>query len=176
MPIRRHDPRGRSVAGVVGGAGAWLAMGFALALLIPAVLPSAVGYRTYVVRSNSMEPSISRGDVLVSDPVPASKLEEGDVVTLEGSRDDASITHRIRSANQARGEVQLVTQGDANEGVERWQVPADSQVPRVSYTIPKLGYTTLTAEDPQGRLIVIGLLMLTLGVSLRVRHARTLGP
>jgi signal peptidase len=166
MTWRSHSPQAR-----LGGAAVWLAMGFALALLIPAVLPSAVGYRTFVERSGSMEPSIKRGDVLVSDPIEASKAKVGDVITFEDPDDHGTlITHRVRATQRLGDDVLFVTRGDANEGVERWRAPADAEIPRLSYRVPKLGYASLTAEDPQKRLILGGLLMVVLGTALAWRR------
>jgi signal peptidase I len=165
MPGRRHTPQSRLAAAAV-----WLAMGFALALLIPAVLPSAVGYQTYVVRSESMEPSISRGDVLVTDPIAASKAKVGDVVTFDDPESGDLITHRVRSITPAGDQLRFVTKGDANEAFEGWQVSADASIPRLSYKVPKLGYATLTAEDPERRLVLIGVLMLVVGAALWFRQ------
>jgi signal peptidase len=167
MPDRRHSAQGR-----LAGAALWLSAGFALALMIPAVLPNAVGYESFVVRSGSMEPSISRGDVLVSDPVSADRAKEGDVITFRDPESDELITHRVRRTSALDGEVLFVTKGDANTGVERWRVPAEAEVPRLSYRIPKLGYATLTAEDPHRRLILIGLAMVAAGAVLMHRRRR----
>jgi len=152
-------------------------MGFALALLVPVVLPSAAGYRTYVVRSESMEPSLSRGDVLVSDPVAASKANVGDVVTFDDPQSGDLITHRVRSIVPVEGQLRFVTKGDANEGVEGWRVPVDATISRLSYKVPKLGYATLTAEDPERRLIIVGVVMIGVGVGLlrRVRRSQDFG-
>ena len=166
MPGRRHTQSSRLAAAAV-----WLATGFALALLIPAVLPSAVGYQTYVVRSESMEPSISRGDVLVSDPIAASKAKVGDVVTFDDPASGDLITHRVRSITPVGQQLRFVTKGDANSGVEGWQVSSDATIPRLSYKVPKLGYATLTAEDPERRLVLVGLLMVVVGAALWRRQA-----
>jgi signal peptidase I len=161
-------PRGQSKQSRLAAAAVFLAAGFALALLLPAVLPSAVGYRSYVIRSHSMEPSISRGDVLVSDPIPAREARVDDVVTFDDPEGDDMISHRVRVVAVRGGEAHFVTQGDANTGVERWRVPADAEVSRLSYTVPKVGYATLTAEDPQKRLILAGFALLVLaGVLMR---------
>lgn len=166
MTGRRDTRHSRLAAAAV-----WLAMGFAMALLVPAVLPSAVGYRTYVVRSESMTPSISRGDVLVSDPIAASNAKVGDVVTFDDPESEDLITHRVRSITPVGQQLRFVTKGDANQGVEGWQVSSDATIPRLSYRVPKLGYATLTAEDPERRLVLIGVLMLAVGAALWRRRA-----
>lgn len=147
-----------------------------MAVLVPAVLPSAFGYQSFVVRSESMEPSISRGDVLVSDPVAAEEAKAGDIVTFEDPYNGGElITHRVREVTFAGDDVLFVTRGDANAGVERWRVPAGTEVPRLSYRIPKVGQTALTAEDPQRRLILIGLGMLAAGGMLLWGRQRARG-
>ena len=170
MPSRPHSAQRRLSGGAI-----WLSAGFALALLIPAVLPNAAGYESFVVRSGSMEPTIHRGDVLVSDPISADRAKAGDIVTFDDPLGGDLITHRVSAVTTSGEEVLFVTKGDANDGVERWRVSADAQIPRLSYRIPKLGHTALTAEDPHKRLVLIGLAMVAAGAFLMHRRRRS-GP
>ena len=65
-------------------------------------------------------------------------------------------------------QVSFVTQGDANTGQERWNVPVDGQIGRVLYRVPKIGYALAWTQAPGGRigLIVIpALLLIALALS-----------
>ena len=61
--------------------------------------------------------------------------------------------------------MHVVTRGDANSGSERWSVGARGRVGRVAYRIPKLGYVTVAAGTPLGRILFVVVPALLLGVS-----------
>jgi signal peptidase len=54
----------------------------AVAIFACAVVPSLFGYRTMIVTSGSMEPTVSVGDAAMVKPVDGSAVEIGDVITF----------------------------------------------------------------------------------------------
>ena len=55
-----------------------------------------LGFRAYNVLSGSMEPELSKGDLVIVRAVPAEKLQPGDIVTYYPT-DEAgtTVTHRV---------------------------------------------------------------------------------
>lgn len=86
---------------------------FTASLLLVSLLPLILGWQSYLVRSGSMEPQISAGDVvLASAHDPNSVVSMGGVVVFRMGGDDSAVTvHRIVDAND---DDTLVTAGDAN--------------------------------------------------------------
>ena len=82
--------------------------------------PQLFGYSIHRIVSGSMEPALEVGDVIinkaVSDP---SDIKYGDIVTFKGDADydNQRVTHRVVTTpfENSRGEIVLVTKGDANE-------------------------------------------------------------
>ncbi len=108
-----------------------------LALLLVTLMGLVAGYRAMVVVSGSMEPSIQRGDIVVS--APASNPEKGDVIAYAGPH--GVIVHRVIDEGVGEdGEVFLKTKGDANSAPDPWEVPRRAVIGRVVAVIPYLGY------------------------------------
>lgn len=79
----------------------------------PDALPSAFGIKPAIVLSGSMEPTIQTGDLVFIHETDAAP-QVGDVIcymTSEGS----AVTHRVTQiTTDSDGNVQYITQGDAN--------------------------------------------------------------
>jgi signal peptidase I len=144
----------------------WTVIGAGAALGLATVGPIVLGWRPFAVLSGSMAPTLRTGDEIVVRPVAPVTLRVGDIVTFnDPSRDDALVTHRVRSMRVVGATVRVVTRGDANTGSEHWSVPASGRVGRLAYRIPKLGYVTGTAGAPLGRILFVVLPALLLGAS-----------
>ena len=112
------------------------------------------GYRLFVVKSGSMEPTIPTGSLILSQPQPSYGV--GDVVTY-GSliRKDSTITHRIVDV-KTLGEAQyFVTKGDANPVADDQPIPPSGILGKHQATIPLLGYPIGFASEPLGAVVLI---------------------
>jgi signal peptidase len=126
--------------------------------------PLALGWRSLAVMSGSMAPALHTGDEIVVRPVAPVALRVGDVVTFhDPSRGHILVTHRVRDIRVTGATAHVVTRGDANGGSERWSVAAGGRVGRVVYRVPKLGYLTVTAATPLGRILLVVVPALALG-------------
>jgi signal peptidase len=149
-------PGVRVVRGILrffGFTAAGLAAGIAIAL----IAPLAFGAKPLVVLSGSMEPTLGTGDVTVVRTVAPLDARPGDIVTFRDPADaDRLITHRVRSMKVDGGRVTFVTRGDANDGSERWRVPADGEIGRVAYRIPELGWALMYAKSKGFFVFILG--------------------
>jgi len=131
----------------------------AFGLLIGALLAALLavrffGYSVVTVQSGSMEPTLSRGDVIVARPVHIDDVQVGQVVLFEQGRDVSFIAaHRVAGFinlhtninNTTTGEVSaqesrlLRTKGDANATEDAQPVDAARLRGRLWFTMPKAG-------------------------------------
>lgn len=145
---------------------AYVVLGFSIGIALAVTAPLAFGFKSFTVLSGSMEPVISTGDVIVVKRISASDAQIGDVVSFRLPEDPNRIlSHRVTRIRAAAGSIAFVTQGDANTGVERWQVPANGTIGRVEFHIPRLGYVTNRVGSPVGRLAFLVLPAMLLAVS-----------
>jgi signal peptidase I len=139
----------------IGRLGVWVAIGMLAGLLLAVAAPIAIDWRPYTVLTGSMRPVIQPGDVVMDEPVTPIQARPGDVITFPDPQKSRLVTHRVKSMKVADGRASFVTQGDANNIVEKWQVPVDQTLGRVVYKIPKVGHLAVWSAKPTSRLLLI---------------------
>jgi signal peptidase I len=128
----------------------------AVLLLAFTAVPSALGYKTYIVLSGSMEPAIRTGAVVVAAAVPPSTLKVGDVIVYNRSDADERITHRIIDVQNDGGKQTFTTKGDANGSPDSWTVQyAQNTAGKVMFSVPYVGYVNNVLGSAQGRLVFV---------------------
>ncbi|MBI3649322.1 MAG: signal peptidase I [Actinobacteria bacterium] len=143
---------------------AWTALGFLAGISLAVSVPTALGYRTLVVMSGSMEPTLHTGDVVVVRQIAPLDLRVGDIATFRDPNDPSRmLTHRVREISAEAGQVYVVTMGDANTEPERWHVSADGTVGRVQFHLWHLGYLMFWLRSRVGRIGFVVVPALALG-------------
>ena len=128
-----------------------------LLLGLLAIGPRTGLYRPVTVLSDSMAPTFSRGDLVISTTVPLSRLRVGQVVSFRIPVGDHRVeSHRVIEIVSGGSEPVIRTKGDANKGPDPWnaQLTGD-RAWVVTYTVPKLGWLILQLRDPQLRLLAL---------------------
>ncbi len=111
----------------------------AAAAVAPVVLV-ALGHRPTLVSTDSMEPAMAKGDIIVNEDVPASAVRVGDVLTFsDATRSGAVFTERVVDVRQSDASFDFSTKGDANAIAHQWSLPEQGRVARVAYRVPGLG-------------------------------------
>jgi signal peptidase len=129
-------------------------------------------YNVYVVLSDSMQPAIKSGDlVLVGNPGHpfVDKIEPGNIITYR--HNEALVTHRVVSFS---GDT-LVTKGDAMEDPDPWPVSRLSDVEGGYIArIPYIGHFNKFIRTKTGwfaTIILPGMFLLTLIIREIVKEA-----
>lgn len=126
------------------------------------IVPGLLGYERYVIVGESMSGTFERGSVAFERVVPADELEVGDVITYQPPADSGLttlVTHRLVSVKDTHdGSRVFRTQGDANADVDPWtfRLPEGRQ-PRVAFTVPLAGYAFIALDDPDLRILLVGI-------------------
>jgi|WetSurMetagenome_2_1015567.scaffolds.fasta_scaffold162163_2 signal peptidase I len=96
----------------------------------------APGFGFYVVKTGSMEPSISPGDIIFTAPA-ANRIEPGRIITFKLDN-NLLVTHRVLSIEKGM----ILTRGDANEDPDKTRI-SPSQVEGIYlFKIPLIGRIT----------------------------------
>jgi signal peptidase len=158
--------RGRGRARRWTNAAALVLAVLATALLAGVLAGKALGYQPLVDRSDSMQPAIAAGDVVIVRAIAPAEASEGDIVTFKDpERNDELLTHRVVSVRSRGDTFAFVTRGDANTGVERWTIPAAGTLGRFVARVPRLGYAIAWLGIPAVRLAFISVAALLLGAA-----------
>ena len=121
-------------------------------------VPSIFGFRPFSVQSNSMEPTFSKGDLIIDRKVDDfSDLEVGDVITfwtiIEGQR--VLNTHRITTITDYDNYLYFDTKGDANTIEDITGVHQNDVVGVYLFHIPSVGSVLDFLQTGTGFFIVI---------------------
>ena len=118
-------------------------------------------YEAQVVRSESMEPTLNMGDVVIVGPVKG-QLKPGDIISYE--RNDELVIHRLIEVDGRY----LQTKGDAVEDPDPWQVSLADVHGVYMFKVPYLGFLTSFVRTSVGwGVLVIVPAILLLGYFLR---------
>jgi signal peptidase I len=136
------------------------------ALIVAAgVAAVAIGVLVFVanlhfqtVLSNSMQPTFSAGDVVVTQAVPIGSLRVGDVISFYPPNKTEPVIHRITSLKTTGADAVVTTRGDANPVDDLWLATLQGATAyRLVAVVPFIGWLT----DIKGPLLVLaGLLVL----------------
>lgn len=163
LPDRRQMANAAGVAAVL----------LVVAPFVVTAAPGVVGAEHgYVVLSDSMEPAISAGDVVIVEEVPPEEIDEGDVITFRapagGQFDEGGaerVTHRVVEVVREDGQRRFRTRGDANEEADPELVGPGDVVGEVAFAIPYVGYVVQFANSGPGLLALVVVPAVLLGVN-----------
>ena len=153
--------RSRSIPRQIANGVVWaiVVAGALLALLLAG--PLALGDHPHTDLSGSMEPVISPGDVVMDENIAPWEAKVGDIVTFRDPQEESKLlTHRVVSIRDRGSHLQFVTQGDANNTQEHWNVSATGQIGRVMYIVPWVGHVAVFARTKGGWLLLVGVPLL----------------
>ena len=139
----------------------WAGLGAVLVLALVTTVPGVFGLHAFSVLSGSMEPALETGGTVLDERIRPLDARPGDVVTFNDPNDhERLITHRVRDVSVRGGDAHFVTKGDANTASERWKVPVDERIGRVTFHMPYVGYVRAWASGPIGRVVAVSILIL----------------
>ena len=106
----------------------------------PNELPSFLGIKSFVIVSESMEPTIMTEDVIFITNTSRESLEVGDIISFRIG--DYINTHRIIRIEQQNGEEVYITKGDNNNAEDRTPVKFEDIEGKYLFRLPGFGRIT----------------------------------
>ena len=117
------------------------------------------GYKSYIITSKSMEPSIHFGDVILVKKCKENKLNIGDIITFKNNNE--VITHRILEIEKSEGKETLyITKGDNNNTEDIGKVTFSSIIGKSVLIIPYLGKIIMAIDNKLIFLIIILIILI----------------
>jgi signal peptidase len=134
--------------------------------LMAGTTPSLFGYESFVVYGGSMEPAIRMGDLAVVGPSSPEKLRPGNIITYrDPDHSNLIVTHRIVSISRDEsGNLLFQTKGDANKTTDMCLIGKGGVLGKVAYSIPKVGYLVDFSKRTEGKLLLLVIPGLLLGI------------
>ena len=147
-----------------------------IGLVLIIIWGMGIGLQTYLqtptpllaVESESMEPTLYRGDLVVVRAVDPATLQVGDIIIYNGSSigHETPIVHRIINIVNESGELFFFTKGDNNLPPDPGSRTADEIIAKVIGSVRYLGFVTLLLISPYGLTSIIALIVIFIVTSL----------
>ena len=123
-------------------------------LLLTLVLPKAFGYDTYNVVSQSMEPTIPKGSLILAKYKDPDTIEEGEIIVFYSN--GVPVCHRVVNNNHFEG--QITTKGDANDTEDPSILSYYNVIGVVERHVEGLGRIGAYISTYSGKLFIVELL------------------
>lgn len=117
----------------------WLVVGV-VALGLTGFTNGMFGPRPFLVSGASMNPTFYTGDIVITNPVPASSLTVGDIIRFH--KNGIEIVHRIVEIQQGPTGLEIITRGDNNNSNDA-SIRPDEIDGKTILVIPKVGLVAI---------------------------------
>ncbi len=111
------------------------------------------------VESESMEPTLYRGDLIILRAVDPNTLQVGDIIVFDFGSLDVPVVHRIIHIENTSGYLEFTTKGDNNPGPDPEARVASDIHGKVIGSIRYFGYVTLLLLLPGGIVTIFLIIM-----------------
>lgn len=124
----------------------------------PDEVPGIGGYKPMMVLTDSMDPKIKSGDLIIIKEVDPNTLEEGDIITFfdPAGNGHTTVTHRIETRiDDPKSGLYFETKGDNNNTSDSRPVKADAVVGIYLFRIPVVAHIAMFMQTVPGLIICI---------------------
>lgn len=120
----------------------------------PDKVPTIFGITPLTVLTNSMNPNIEAGDIVIIKRVNPSEIKIDDVITFK-EIPTKIVTHRVVDIKNDNGKIGFVTKGDNNNVIDTIIVTSDHLIGSLLIKIPKAGFFAKFVTGPIGFILLI---------------------
>ena len=113
---------------------------------------SILGYKAYIITTNSMEPKINIGDIIIAKKCAENDLNVRDIITFE--QNGEKITHRIVNIEEENSIKKYTTKGDNNNMEDTKKVSYNEIDGKKVIKIPYLGKFIEVLKNEAGQTAV----------------------
>lgn len=116
------------------------------------------GYKSFIIKTNSMEPTIDINDVIITKKVQEEEIKVQDIITF--IKDNEVITHRITKIENEESIKKYTTKGDNNNVEDSFKITYDNIEGKHILTIPNLGVIVKVLENQIIFLIILLIILI----------------
>ncbi len=103
----------------------------------PNKTPDFFGYKSFVIVSGSMEPTIKKGDAIFIKEVPEEEIKTNDIISF--TQEETNVTHRIVEITQENGIKKYTTKGDNNNTEDKEKISYQNIEGKYQFKINQFG-------------------------------------
>lgn len=128
------------------------------------------GCRAYIIKSNSMEPMIKTGDIIITKNIKEEDIKKEDIITFK--KKDEIITHRIVNIEENNGEKIYTTKGDNNNIDDIERIKNKDIEGKYILTIPYLGKIIMILENKIIFLILVLIILILYFYNIKLQEKK----
>ena len=136
----------------------------------PNKIPDFIGYKNFVIVSESMEPTIMVGDAIFVKKVPEKEIKINDIISFHDG--ECINTHRIVGVSEENGIKMYRTNGDNNRGEDKEKVSYDQIEGKYLFKINNFGNLIKVLQSKVTLVILILLVCLNTYFNYRLKYKR----
>jgi signal peptidase len=131
-----------------------------VAVLVVAFAPRLWGYRSLVVRSDSMRPAAPVGSVVVARPIQPAQVRVGQLILVPrrqrpGNEPLPPLLHRVVAVEHDHAGIVVQTKGDSNPTPDPARTLLRSATVTPVYVVPMVGFIMGFAATPGGWFLIV---------------------
>lgn len=119
----------------------------------PNETPDFFGYKSFVIVSGSMEPTIRKGDAIIVKEVPIEEIKENDIISF--TQGETNVTHRIVEITEENGIKKYTTKGDNNNSEDKEKITYQQIEGKYQLKINQFGVVTNILKNKITLIILI---------------------
>ncbi|MBE6887520.1 MAG: signal peptidase I [Ruminococcaceae bacterium] len=120
-------------------------------------VPSVGGFLPLIVLTDSMEPVIDGGDLIICHTAEAEEIKTGDIIAFfdPAGNGTSIVTHRVLEIVEENGTISFRTKGDNNNAEDKMLVPQDKLVAVYKTRIAGAGHVAMFMQSPTGLIVCV---------------------
>lgn len=107
----------------------------------PDETPDFFGYKSFVIVSGSMEPTILKQDAILVKKVPEQEIQANDIISFT-TRNQTNVTHRVIRMEEENGIKKYTTKGDNNNTEDKEKITYEQIEGKYQFKISQFGIVT----------------------------------
>lgn len=120
-------------------------------------VPNVGGVLPLIVLTDSMQPEIDSGDLIICNTIAAEQVKEKDIISFfdPAGNGTSVVTHRVIEIIEENGELSFRTRGDNNNTEDKELVPAKNLVGIYKTRIPGAGHVAMFMQSTAGLIVCV---------------------
>ena len=120
-------------------------------------VPSVGGWLPLIVLTDSMQPEIDGGDLIICHTIEAEEIKTGDVIAFfdPAGNGTSIVTHRVIEIVEENGELSFRTKGDNNNAEDKLLVSENNLVAIYKTRIAGAGNVAMFMQSPTGLIVCV---------------------
>lgn len=136
----------------------------------PNKTPDFFGYKSFVIVSGSMEPTIRKGDAIFVKEVPEEEIQVNDIISF--MQGETNVTHRIVGIIEENGSKKYITKGDNNHTEDKEKIVYEQIEGKYQLKMNQFGIVTQILKNKVTLIILILIMVCIYCYKAKIQHKK----